>query len=169
MNKLKNIKDPGFKAPKDYFDDLEDAVFSKLNTEQIQGKVDDHGFTMPKDYLDSIENKIFSKLDSDDNNVKVVSLFNKRNLLYISGIAAAVVIMFSVFMNKNDGSSEELDYELVENYILDQNISSYELASLLTNEELLEVNSGIMDEAFGDDSLEDYLLENANIEDIIEQ
>jgi len=169
MNKLKNIKDPGFKVPKEYFNSLEDAVFSKLNTEELQGKIDDHGFAMPKDYLDAIEDKVFSKLNKNDDNVKVVSLFNKRNLLYISGIAAALVIMFSIFINKNDGTSEELDYEMVENYIIDQNISSYELASLLTDEELLEVNSDIMDEAFGDDSLEDYLLENANIEDIIEQ
>ena len=169
MNKLNNIKDPGFKTSENYFSGLEDAVFDKLKTENIKEAVEGHGFVVPDDYLTTIEGKVFNKIDPQSNQMKVVSLFSKRNLLYLSGVAAAILIMFSIFINKDNGTFEDLDVDLVENYIIDQDFSSYEIAQLLTDEELLQVNSEIMDEAFGDESLESYLLENVNLEDIIEQ
>lgn len=165
--KLKDIKKTGFKTPKDYFDGLEDAVFSKISTENMQEVIDDHGFSMPEGYIEGIEDTVFEKLDQD--NTKVISLFNRRNLLYMSGVAAALLIMFTIFMNKDSQTIDDLDQNQVENYILDQDISSYELASLLTDEELTTINEGIMEEAYDDESLEDYLLENVNLEDIIEQ
>lgn len=169
MGKLKNIKETGFKTPKNYFGSIEDSVMTKIQPNNIELNLEAPGFDMPKDYFETIEDRVFDRLKQDNESVKVVSLFTTRNILYVSGIAAAIVILFGVFNTKVNETPEDLNYEMVENYILDQNISTYELASLLTNEELLEINSDIMDEAFGDDSLEDYLLENANIEDIIEQ
>ncbi|MBT8273930.1 MAG: hypothetical protein KJO77_08995 [Bacteroidia bacterium] len=165
--KLKNIKKPGFKTPKDYFDGLEDAVFSQLSTKNLQESIDNHGFSMPEGYMNGIEDKVFNKLDQDA--TKVVSLFSRRNILYVSGVAAAIVLMFSIFMNRDTQTIEDLDQNLVENYILDQDISSYELASLLTEEELTSINDDIMQEVYDEESLEDYLLENVNLEDIIEQ
>jgi len=165
---LNNIKKAGFKVPKDYFNNLEDQLLSNIKTNTILEDNNSIGFEVPDDYFNSLEDKIFSKLDLKEN-TKVISLFSKRNLIYISGVAAAIVIMFGIFMNNNDLSNLELDYEVVETYIIDQDISSYEIASLLTEEELLNVNSEIMDEAFNNNDMEVYLLENANLEDILEQ
>jgi hypothetical protein len=169
MNKLKDIKNPGFKTSENYFSAFEDSVFQKLNAEIIKNVVDDHGFAMPKDYLTNIEEKVFNTIDASTDEVRVISIFSKRNLLYLSGVAAAVLIMISIFINNDNGNFDNLDVDLVENYIIDQDLSSYEIAALLTDEELLLVNDEIMDEAFADDSLESYLLENVNLEDIIEQ
>ena len=165
--KLRDIEKTGYKTPQDYFNGLEDAVFSRLGTENLQEAIDDHGFSAPVDYLDNLESKVLDKLEKDK--VKVVSLFNRRNLLYMSGVAAAVLIMFSIFLKKDIQSLEELDLNIVENYILDQDFSSYELASLLTEEELTNINNDIMEEVYDEESLENYLLENVNLEDLIEQ
>ena len=169
MNKLNNIKDPGFKTSENYFSSFEDAVFDKLNTKNLKDTFEDHGFVAPDDYLSTIEERVFNELDTQVNEVKVVSLFSKRNLLYLSGVAAAILIMFSIYINKDQSTFEDLDVDLVENYIIDQNLSSFEIAQLLTDEELLQVNNEIMDEAFGEESLENYLLEHVNFEDILEQ
>lgn len=169
MNKLKDIKDPGFKTSEDYFSSIEDAVIEKLNVSNLNDNSEGHGFILPEDYLSTIEESVLNKLDPKVDNVKVVSLFSKRNLLYLSGVAAAILIMFSLFINLDNNTFEDLDVELVENYIIEQDFSTYEIAQLLTDEELLQVNNEIMDEAFEFESLENYLLDNVNLEDIIEQ
>jgi hypothetical protein len=165
---LNNIKNTGFKVPKDYFNTLEDTILSKIKAESILKDIDSPGFEMPNGYLDTLEDTVFNTLPKKENS-KVISLFSKKNLIYITGVAAAIVIMFSFFWNNTNASEMELDYEMVESYLIDQNISSFEFASLLTEEELLNINSEIMDEAYNDESMEDYLLENVNFEDIIEQ
>lgn len=169
MNKdLNNIKTTGFKVPKDYFNTLEDNILSKVKGDTVLKDIGKSGFEIPDNYFDTIEDTIFNKLNSKES-PKVISLFNKRNIIYLSGVAAAIIIMFGIFMNTGNSTNMELDYEVVETYIIDENISSYEIASLLTEDELLNINSEIMDEAYNDESMEDYLLENVNFEDIIEQ
>jgi hypothetical protein len=165
---LNNIKNTGFKVPKDYFNTLEDTILSKIKAESILKNIDSPGFEMPNGYLDTLEDTVFNTLPKKENS-KVISLFSKKNLIYISGVAAAIVIMFGFFWNNTNASEMELDYEMVESYLIDQNISSYEIASLLTEEELSNIDSEIMNEAFNDEDMEDYLLENVNFEDIIEQ
>ncbi|NOY48366.1 MAG: hypothetical protein GXO84_09280 [Chlorobi bacterium] len=165
---LNNIKNTGFKVPKDYFNTLEDTILSKIKAESILKDIDSPGFEIPNGYLDTLEDTVFNKLPKKEN-PKVISLFSKKNLIYISGVAAAIVIMFGFFWNNTNASEMELDYEMVESYLIDQNISSYEIASLLTEEELSNIDSEIMNEAFNDEDMEDYLLENVNFEDIIEQ
>jgi len=163
-----NIENTGFKVPEGYFNTLEDTILSKIKTDSILKGIDNPGFEMPDGYLNSVEENIFNKVPKKAS-TKIISLFNRRNLIYISGIAAAIVIMLGFFWNNANTSNMELDYEMVESYLIDQNISSYEIASLLNEEELSSINSEIMSEAFNDEGMEDYLLENVNFEDIIEQ
>ncbi len=163
-----NIKNTGFKVPKDYFNTLEDTILNKIKTDSILKGIDNPGYEMPDGYLNSVEENIFNKVPKKAS-TKIISLFSKRNLIYISGVAAAIVILFGFFWNNTNASEMELDYEMVESYLIDQNISSYEIASLLTEEELSNIDSEIMNEAFNDEDMEDYLLENVNFEDIIEQ
>jgi hypothetical protein len=167
-NKLNNIQDSGFKVPKDYFDNLEENIFANAHLDEaVQGE-NSTGFEVPKGYFDSLENEIFNKLPKTE--TKVISLFSKRNLVYISGVAAVVLIMFAVFINQtNVENINDLDVELVENYMLEEDLDTYELASLLTEEEIITINSDIFTENYDDAILEDYLLENADLEDIMDQ
>jgi hypothetical protein len=166
---FKHIKKPGYKTPEGYFDNLEDAVFKKLNAKSNLDTIKNPGFNVPKDYFSTVEANVFNTLKNENKDVKIVSLFSRKNLLYMSGVAAAVVLMFSLFINKTESVTEDIDYDLIANYIIEQNISSYDLATLLTEEELTTIHSEISNEAFNDEDMEAYLLNNANLEDIIEQ
>ena len=163
-----NIKKTGFKTPDNYFDAVEDNIMNAIKKENSLNISKETGFITPENYFDTIEDVIINKIEKK-NTTKVITLFSKRNLIYASSIAAAILIMFGIYLNKDNDILEEIEYEIVENYILNQGISSYDIASLLTEEELSYINFEIMDEAFNNEDIEDYLLENANLEDIIEQ
>ena len=92
-NKLHNIKDSGFKTPKNYFDGLEDSIMNQI---KLKGKIESTGFKAPDNYFESLDDKILGKVAHKP---KVISLFTRRNLFYASSIAAALVLMFSIFIN----------------------------------------------------------------------
>jgi len=165
MNKnLDNIKNSGFKIPKDYFNDLEDEIMNTINAKDALESIDSTGFELPENYLNSVEDAVFNKL-SKNKNSKVISIFNRRNLLYLSGVAAAALLLFSLIFNNNNITIENINIELVETYIINEDIDSYDIAALLNDDELeyaLGIQNTIMDE-----SLEDYLLENTTIEDLL--
>jgi len=158
-NKLHNIKNSGFKTPKNYFDGLEDSIMNQI---KLNEKIDDTGFKVPDNYFESLDDVIINKVSQKP---KVISLFTKRNLFYASSIAAALVLMFSIFINKNDLTFDDLEVASIENYIYEEEFDTYELASLLTEEELNTDN--FIDTDYTGEALEDYLLENTTIEDLI--
>ncbi len=157
--KLHNIKDSGFKAPENYFDGMEDSIMDQIKLHQ---KIDDTGFRTPDAYFETLEDKILAKVDQD---VKVIPLFSKRNFVYIAGIAAALILMFNIIGNRNSLTFDDLEIASIENYLSEEDINTYELASLLTDEDLITDN--FIDSELSSDALEDYLLQNATIEDLI--
>ena len=162
--KLNNINKTGFKAPDDYFDNLENQILNNIKKEETLKGFDNPGFDIPDGYLNTIEDAVFNKL-SDTSNTKVVSLFSRRNLIYLSGVAAAAVLFFSLFLKTTETNIDTIDIDLVENYIINEGIDSYEIATLLLDEDLSEdlfIQNTILDE-----SLESYILENTSIEDLL--
>ena len=158
-NNLHNIKKPGFKTPKNYFDGLEDSIMNQI---KIQEKIEDTGFKVPDNYFDSLDDKILGKVT---NKPKVISLFTKRNLFYASSIAAAIVLMFSIFINNDDLTFDDLEMASIENYLTEEDFDTHDIASLLTEDELITDN--FINSEFTDEALEDYLLKNATIEDLL--
>ncbi len=158
-NNLHNIKDTGFKTPKNYFDSLEDSIMNQI---KLIEKVENTGFKVPGNYFESLDYNLFDKVAQKP---KVISLFTKRNLFYASSIAAALVLTFSIFINKDDITFDDLEITSIENYLYDEDIDSYEIASLLTEEELITDN--FIESEISHDLIEDYLIENATIEDLI--
>ncbi|MDT0557310.1 hypothetical protein RM697_01540 [Ichthyenterobacterium sp. W332] len=162
---LHNIKTTGFKTPDNYFESLDDKVLKSLNSKPKLKDSMRSGFKVPDDYFNTLEDHVISKVSSDQS--KVVNLFNRKNLLYISGIAAALVLMFSIFTSKEE--TFEIDSEMVELYLEEQDLGTYELASLLNEVQLLDEDFSIIEEQINESDLESYLLDNVNIQDIIEQ
>ncbi len=68
----------------------------------------------------------------------------------------------------NSGINEELSVDIVETYLEERNLDSYELAQLLSDVDLLEEDFTIIDTPFEEDKLESYLLDNADIQTILE-
>jgi hypothetical protein len=162
-DKLKHIKQSGFKAPYDYFNNLEDAVFTKIKKKSAIDAIDKPGFTVPKNYFSTIENKVTDTLKKDD--LKIKSLVNRRNLFYLTGIAAALVLMFSIFKPDNEFTFDSIDTELVDSYIETQHINATDLAMLWDE---TEINDITFDEfEYLDADVENYILNNSHIEDLI--
>lgn len=161
QNKIHNIDASGFKAPKNYFDNLEDIILSDI---KLKETVNGSGYKTPKGYFNNLEDSIIENI-AEKSETKVISLFNKRNLIYISSIAAAVLILFNISIFEREISFDSLDIETAENYIIDEDISSYEIASLLTDEDLLEDN--FVKYNFNEETFETYLLNNIDIDDLI--
>ena len=162
---LRNQKSKDMQVPEGYFDGLEDRIMKAIYEESVLDKQLDPGLKVPKGYFNTIEDSILDKIE-DQKEPKVIQLFSRRNIMYASSIAAALVLMFSFYFNKEETTFENIDVELVENYILDQNIDSYELASLLKDEDL-ETQNFLDSDIYTDDSLEEYLIDNADIEELI--
>ncbi|GAA3598363.1 hypothetical protein Q4Q39_19785 [Flavivirga amylovorans] len=162
QDKLHNIKNTGFKVPDDYFNSLEEAIFSDIKLEKV---ANDSGFKLPEGYLNTLEDVIINKV-STKTPTKRIPLFRKRAIIYISGIAAAVLLLFNLSFPENKPTFEALDIEIVENYIMDENFGSYEIATLLFEEDLLEENF-IEYKDDENETVETYILDNLDIEDII--
>ncbi len=161
---IHNIKKPGFKVPKDYFNNLEDTLLSEIKLKELSHN---SGFKTPENYFETLEDQIIEKT-SIKRTPKVISLFNKKTLIYMSGVAAAVLLLFNISVFKTTStwaSLDTLDTETVEDYIINENITdSYEIASLLTNEEL--TNADFIEIDFNENNIETYLINHLNVEDL---
>jgi hypothetical protein len=163
-NKLHNIKSTGFTTPNDYFESFEDKLLYRIKSEEIKESVEKTGFTVPKDYFIAVENSILSKVSTSDK--PIVKLNTRQTFYYIAGIAASLVLMFAIFIN--NGTNEELTIEMVETYLEERNLDSYELAQLLSDVDLLEEDFTIINTPYEEDNLEYYLLESTDVESYLD-
>lgn len=163
MNKknLHNIKKPGFNVPKDYFNNLEDVILSEA---KLKETLSSSGFKTPKDYFETLEAVVMEKVTKEESS-KVISLFSKKNLVYASSIAAAILLLFNLSIFQTDSGWSNLDTETVENYMINEDISFYEIAALLSDEDLKEEN--FIDYNFDKENIENYLLNNLEVEDLV--
>lgn len=162
QKKLDKIKTSGFKTPKDYFSQVEEQI---LNEVKLIDKANSSGFEVPDSYFDTVETNILESIAAE-NDTKVVSLVRWKKVMYTSAIAASLILMFNVFYNASESITiNDIETASIESYLETEDYSSYELASLLTEEELSKDN--FIDNDISQGSLEDYLLDNVDIEDLI--
>ena len=90
----------------------------------------------------------------------------QHSLYYISGIAAALVLFFALIPNAME--SNDLTLEMVETYFENKDLDSYELAELLIESDLLEIDDLTLEPEYDDQDIEAYLLDNADLEQIIQ-
>ncbi|WP_296386295.1 hypothetical protein [Winogradskyella sp.] len=164
-DKLHKVKSTGFKTPDHYFESFEDKLFDRLNENNSIENIETSGFTAPSDYFDSVEDKVFSKLNTE--NKSVINLQPRKTFYYVAGIAASLILLFAVFIN-TETTEESLSAEMVETYLENRDLNSYELAQLLSDTDLLEDDFTIATTPYEEDNLELYLLDNSDIETILE-
>ena len=93
-NKLHNIKNTGFKVPKDYFGSLEDAILTDLKLKEMAPET---GYKVPENYFESLEHKITNAI-VPEKEVKVIKLFTWRKAAYVSAVAASLILMFNILI-----------------------------------------------------------------------
>ena len=149
----KGNKNSPFKVPKDYFKSFDANFFVE---QELKNKIQKTGFKTPDGYFNDFNVSI-------PKTSKVTNLrkLNKKYSIYISGIAAALILLFMFIMPKKD--NEEVSLEILEDYLLSEVDQSDLLSNILTLDELndlyiLNVSSS---------EIENYLLQNASIETLL--
>lgn len=164
-DKLHNIKSTGFKIPETYFETIEDAIFAKLAEETLCAKIDSSGFKVPNDYFETLDAKVLTAV-SETNPVKVVSLFRLKKAAYISGIAASIILAINIFStNSNNLKFNELETASIENYLLNENLDAYDIAPYFNYSELS--SDDFVENTLKASDIEDYLLQNSDVENLI--
>lgn len=159
---LNNINKPGFKVPKDYFKNFEDMLLSDLKLKETSSKT---GFNLPENYFESLDDKIINTVKKEKE-TKVIKLFSLRKTAYVSAIAASLILMFNIAYNKNDTLTiDNIETASIENYILNEDIETADIALLFSNHELNSFDS--IELNFNSESLENYVIENIEIDDLI--
>lgn len=161
---LEHIKSSGFNVPKDYFDTFENNLLDRINAEENIISTESTGFNTPEGYFDTLEDRVFDTL-SEEKETKVISLFSRKAIVYVSSVAAAALILFNLSIFSNTITVGDLETATVENYLLDEDISSYDIASLFTEE--LPNEEGLVNFDLNEEHLEEYLLNNADIENLM--
>ncbi len=121
------------------------------------------GFKTPEHYFENFSVNLLEKLPQ--NEPKTISLFD-RNKKALIAIAAILVISLTVpVVYKYATKSKELDEATLETYLSYQsNLNQYDLIHELDTNDIKSLDQNI---ALGDDTLEDVLASNPNIEHLI--
>lgn len=163
-NKLNNIKSSGHNLPDNYFASVNENLIHKLNLNSQKSS----GHVMPKRYLDSFQEKLLAETtETITKKSKVRKIFTPNLLWYASGIAASILIFISIFTTSIEPNTlDTIETVSIENYLVNESYNSYDLASLLEEEEDLTFDN-ILNDPITDEYLQSYLLENSDIEDLI--
>ncbi|WP_299438824.1 hypothetical protein [uncultured Aquimarina sp.] len=163
----------GLKVPEDYFGTFENQLMEKLNSDNPESSIlTDNlktGLTTPDKYFENIENTILQNTIKVKQETKVISLFSRKNILYISGIAAMIAIVFSISINKGNDpfNFDTIDIVDIQEYFDEGNaeFSDTEIAELLDDE--ASFIDTFNDDEISDEELENYLSDEELEDEII--
>lgn len=163
--KLHNITSSGFKTPDHYFESFEEKLLESLDEKKIIKAKETSGFTVPTNYFDSIEHNVLEKLQAKPE-TPVIALKSRRTFYYVAGIAASLVLLFSLVFTSNNKtlSIDGIDTASIENYLYQEDYSNEDLASLFKSDDISETD--FIDVNISDETLNEYL-ENVATEDLI--
>lgn len=101
------------------------------------------GFKIPDNYFDSFEDRLMQKIELMPKEPKVISLWQRKSV-WISGIAAAVVISIGTWMYFEQQNNESI--EISQEYLAyESDITTEDIAMHLTDEELTNLELEITD------------------------
>lgn len=160
---IHNIKESGFKTPKDYFSNLEDTMMSQIH---LNEKISKSVFKTPENYFESLEERIIDQV-ANKQETKVISLVSKRNIIAITSIAATIVLLFNLNILDKNLSFGTIDNEALENYVSNQEFESFDMEAEIIED--IDISSFILEESISDASLENYIYTTSDLEDFISE
>ena len=121
------------------------------------------GFKTPDHYFEDFSAKLIQQLPK--NEPKVLSLFQGKKLLALMVAAVLVIALMIPILNNYSSKPKEPDASTLENYLAYQsNMNQYDLINELETEDINKMKTNLLLE---DETLEDILSENSNIEHLI--
>ncbi|KAA1242654.1 hypothetical protein [Aquimarina sp. RZ0] len=123
-------------AQKNSLDISENNVFRNLTKNKEKPSITlnnlTSGMLLPENYFEEVEKRILQNTIQSKTTSKTISLFSKKNILYVSGIAAMIAIILSITIYKNKDSlininslelSDIQEYFEGEDVYIDENIA----------------------------------------------
>jgi len=162
--KLHQIKSSGFKAPDGYLESFDELLLNKLKSNNALKESHASGFKVPEQYFETFDEKLFNVI-SENKEVKVISFLSWKKVAYISGIAASILLMISLFNKETTKPTfDNLETALIDEYIVEEDFTNEDIATLLSDD--LTLNK-FMDSNLINDNLEEYILDNSSVEDYL--
>jgi hypothetical protein len=163
MNKkqLHNNNNQGFKTPDNYFDNFEHRLFGNVGASELQKESQVSGFTVPDNYFENLESVVVHQ--NINKQTKVISIFKNYWPQSSVAVAASIALILFLIFNKSENLTfNTLEVASIENYILNTDVTASDIAQYLTDDDF---DNSLTDNAiFTEDYLENYLLNNSNIE-----
>lgn len=124
------------------------------------------GFKTPENYFDDFSAKILQQI-SEDKKVKVIPIYKRKKVLSLLAAAVVVIAFMIPIINNYNNTSRELDEDTLETYLSYQsNLNQYDLIKELDTKDIDKLGKGV---ALEQETLEDILASNPNIENLISE
>lgn len=158
---LHRINKKGFQVPKDYFKSIENDILLAVSLEKYHKNA---GFKTPDDYFDHLEASVLIKKTAKPKG-KLFNLLDKKQVLYLTGIAASFFLLLHLSLNNMNTHWDQIDRDLVEHYILEENISLYDVSSFISENDLKDLH--FINHNNSHNLIESYLIDQTDIVDLI--
>lgn len=123
------------------------------------------GFKTPDHYFDTLSAKVLEQINERE--VKVIPLYKRKKVISIAAAAAVLIAFLIPTANHYYKVSKELDEATLETYLTYQsNLNQYDLIKELDSKDIDKLNKNV---ALEEETLEDILATNPNIENLISE
>lgn len=116
------------------------------------------GFKVPENYFENFEDRLLSQIEPKAE-PKVISLFHRKQI-WISAIAAVFVALIAIPVYFNSVTTEKISNQTLENYLTTE-YNTYDLINNLSEEDIQSLETSV---SLNDAAVEDYLLQEDNID-----
>ena len=122
------------------------------------------GFITPDNYFENFSDKLMLKLEHPE--PKVIPLFRRRkNIILMVAAIFIIALMIPIINSTQTNTTKELDETTLENYLSYQtNVNQYDLINVLNEDDITKISTPV---ALEDNTIEDILTSNANLEHLI--
>ena len=124
------------------------------------------GFKTPEHYFDDFSTKVLQQIN-EKKEVKVIPFYKRKKVLSLLAAAVVVIALMIPIVNNYNATSKDLDEDTLETYLSYQsNLNQYDLIQNLDTKDIQALNKNV---AIEDETLEDILATNPNIEHLISE
>lgn len=124
------------------------------------------GFKTPENYFDDFSAKILQQVN-EEKETKVIPIYKRKKVLSFLAAAVVVIALMIPVVNNYNTTSKELDEDTLETYLSYQsNLNQYDLIKELDSKDIDKLGKGV---ALEQETLEDILASNPNIENLISE
>ena len=124
------------------------------------------GFKTPENYFDDFSTKILQQVN-EEKETKVIPIYKRKKVLSLLAAAVVVIAFMIPIINNYNNTSRELDEDTLETYLSYQsNLNQYDLIKELDSKDIDKLGKGV---ALEQETLEDILASNPNIENLISE